>query len=99
MGVLIGVITRRDFANEDVDTESVVGKLIKRPPIYIFEDQSLRDAADLMTIEGVGRVIVVSKQGGLSPIGIITRSDLVEAHRLRLHDIRAKSSERKILRK
>lgn len=84
-GELIGVITRRDFMNPKVDRTTKVETLVHRKPIYIFKGQTLRAAADLMTTKEIGRVIVVAKDKPHKPIGIITRSDLLSAHRTRLH--------------
>ncbi|MCB0308391.1 MAG: chloride channel protein [Bdellovibrionales bacterium] len=85
-GELVGVITKKDFFKNTVST--TVQKLLKRKPIYIFEEQSLRDAADLMTSENVGRIIVVSRLDSQIPKGIITRSDLLSAHQKRLNELK-----------
>jgi H+/Cl- antiporter ClcA len=85
-GVLIGVLTRRDFLRPDVPGSSKVAQLIRRAPIYIYDDQSFRDAADRMTNEEVGRVVVVARGAALKPKGIITRSDLLSAHGRRLRE-------------
>jgi CBS domain-containing protein len=47
-----------------------------------FEGNSLREAADHMVRERVGRLPVVARDQRI--VGIITRSDLLEAHALRL---------------
>jgi H+/Cl- antiporter ClcA len=83
-GILVGVITRRDFLKPDLPGSTPIADLVKQKPIYIYDDQTLRDAADLMSSEGVGRVVVVPRGGPLKPKGIVTRSDLLAAHRVRL---------------
>ena len=50
----------------------------------VFEDSSLREAADHMVTEGVGRLPVVSRQAPRKVIGVLTRSDLLDAHRSRI---------------
>ncbi|MGE3680336.1 MAG: chloride channel protein [Bdellovibrionales bacterium] len=85
-GILIGVITRRDLMKSKEDLK--IRSLIERRPICIFEDQTLRDAADAMTAEKIGRVIIVSRQDPGRPTGILTRSDLLAAHQRRLDEIR-----------
>jgi predicted transcriptional regulator len=50
----------------------------------VYEDSSLRDAADHMVTEEVGRLPVISRDGNLEVVGIISRSDLLTAHRPRL---------------
>ena len=63
-----------------------VRDLVKRPPAVVFEDSSLREAADHMVQEGVGRLPVVSRSNPRKPIGILTRSDLLAAHQRRLDE-------------
>jgi H+/Cl- antiporter ClcA/predicted transcriptional regulator len=81
-GHLIGVITRRDFLGKPRDAH--VRGLVHRHPAIVFEDMSLRDAADHMVRENVGRLPVVAREDPRRVIGIITRSDLLEAHGKRL---------------
>lgn len=88
-GVLVGVVTRSDFMKSEINPSLPIERLIRRKPIYIYEDQSLREAADRMTMEEVGRVIVVTRHGPLKPVGILTRSDLLAAHRTRLNHSRS----------
>ena len=81
---LIGVLTRRDLldlANPDVLPVSAV---LRRPPVVVYEDSSLRDAADQMVIERVGRLPVVRRDAERTVVGIISRSDLLAAHAPRL---------------
>lgn len=74
-GVLIGVVTRKDFGRNR--NSGIIGDLVSRTPIFVFEDQSLREAADIMAYEDIGRIIVVARTGPMIPLGIITRSDLL----------------------
>jgi H+/Cl- antiporter ClcA len=82
-GELLGVLTRRDlFAEHPPD--ATLADLIRRAPVVVFDDSSLREAADQMSESGVGRLPVVTRAAPRTPIGIITRSDLLSAHRQRL---------------
>ena len=83
-GLLVGVVTRRDILDDQAPVERRVGDLIKRAPAVIFDDSSLREAADHMVREGVGRLPVVARRAPRLVIGIITRSDLLSAHQRRL---------------
>jgi chloride channel protein, CIC family len=87
-GRILGVVTRRDLLG-DVDIEQVVGALIRRPAAIIYDDSTLRDAADHMAREAVGRLPVVSRAQTTALVGIVTRSDLIAAHvhRLKEHDL------------
>lgn len=82
-GELIGVVTRRDL--HDARTEGrPLREIIKRPPVVVFDTSTLRDAADQMVLEQVGRLPVVSRDDPRRVIGIVSRSDLLAAHAPRL---------------
>jgi H+/Cl- antiporter ClcA len=83
-GVLVGVVTRRDLNDPLGSRDITVGAALKRPPVAIYPDNTLREAADHMVHEKVGRLPVISRKGPPKVIGIITRSDLLEAHQTRL---------------
>ena len=85
-GDLVGVVTRRDLLDPENAGTARVRQLIKRPVAVVFEDMSLREAADHMVQEGVGRLPVVARAAPRKPIGMLTRSDLLAAHRQRLEE-------------
>jgi CBS-domain-containing membrane protein len=61
-----------------------VGALVRRPAAIAWETSTLREAADLMVRENVGRLPVVSRARPDVVTGVVTRSDLLAAHRRRL---------------
>lgn len=83
--VLVGVVTRRDLLDSYHDDHTPIRAIIKRPPAVAFDDNTLRDAADHMVREGVGRLPVVQRDDPARIVGIISRSDLLSAHQRRLH--------------
>jgi H+/Cl- antiporter ClcA/predicted transcriptional regulator len=84
--ILLGVVTRRMLLHEDgVATRSMMD-LIQRPPIVVYDDLSLRAAADHMVNHDIGRLPVISRIQPGKLVGIITRSDLLRAHRKRIAD-------------
>jgi CBS domain-containing protein len=83
-GRLGGVITRRDLLDPSKEGSTPVSALITRPPSVIYEDSTLREAADHMVHENVGRLPVVLREDPLHVVGIISRSDLLAAHGARL---------------
>lgn len=87
-GRLVGIVTRRDFLDPARADEMTISELITRPPAVVFPDNSLRDAADHMVRENVGRLPVVDRTDPTRLVGMITRSDLLEAHGKRLEEIR-----------
>jgi H+/Cl- antiporter ClcA/predicted transcriptional regulator len=85
-GDLVGVVTRRDLLDPERPATARVRELVHRPVAVVFEDTSLREAADHMLQEGVGRLPVVARAAPRKPVGILTRSDLLSAHRRRLEE-------------
>lgn len=80
---LVGVVTRRDVL-ETRASDARLGDLAHANVAIIYDDCSLRDAADLMATRHIGRLPVVHRDRPDTVIGIVTRSDLVEAHARRL---------------
>jgi CBS domain-containing protein len=85
-GQLLGVLTRRDLLAAGLADDVTVGDLVRRAPLVVREDHSLRDAADHMVEADVGRLVVVGGDGGQQVVGIITRGDLLAAHARRLRE-------------
>jgi chloride channel protein, CIC family len=81
---LVGVVTRRDLLDPENPDALPVRAVVRRPPVVVYEDSSLRDAADQMVIERVGRLPVVRRDAVRTVVGIISRSDLLAAHAPRL---------------
>src|SRR4051812_19958540 len=84
-GDLVGVVTRRDLLEEHA-AGTLVRDLLRKPLAVVFEDSSMREAADHMVQEGVGRLPVVARAAPRIPVGIISRSDLLSAHQRRLEE-------------
>jgi CIC family chloride channel protein len=82
----IGVVTRRDIFDPREGDEKMIRDLVKRAAVVIAASTSLRVAADAMVRDSVGRLLVVADDDPKKVIGIITRSDLLAAHRRRLAD-------------
>ena len=83
-GLLVGVVTRRDLVDNSRAGDELLGAAVTRQPAVVFEDNTLRDAADHMVLEQVGRLPVVSRDDPRRVVGIISRSDLLRAHAPRL---------------
>lgn len=86
-GRLAGVVTRRDLLDHPA-AETLVGALVKRPPLVVDESHTLREAADHMVEAEVGRLVVVDRSNAHRMTGIITRGDLLAAHARRLREAR-----------
>jgi CIC family chloride channel protein len=87
-GILVGVLTRRRVASPALDGSRQIRELLTRPPIIVYDDLTLRAAADHMTNHDVGRLPVVRRENPGKVIGIITRSDLLMAQRRRAEKLK-----------
>ncbi|HET6401645.1 MAG TPA: chloride channel protein [Candidatus Kapabacteria bacterium] len=85
-GELAGVVSRKEIFSSDQNLEVTVASLLHRAPAVAFEDNTLREAADLMVMEKVGRLPIVLREDPLQVIGMLTRSDLLHAHQSRLEE-------------
>ncbi|RDI97146.1 CBS domain-containing protein [Dyella solisilvae] len=85
---LLGVVTRRDLFDASTPDDATVHSLLRRAPLVVREDHSLREAADHMVEADVGRLVVVSGSDGQQVVGIVTRGDLLAAHARRLREAR-----------
>jgi H+/Cl- antiporter ClcA len=83
--LLVGVLTRRDLLAPEVSGQLHLRELIKRPPKIVYSDGTLREAADHMVNHDIGRLPVVNRETR-KVVGMITRSDVLSAHRRRLRD-------------
>jgi CBS domain-containing protein len=83
-GQLLGVVTRRDLVDISRDGATSVRALVHRPPVVVYGDNTLREAADHMVHARVGRLPVVERGAPRKVVGMISRSDLLSAHQHRL---------------
>ncbi len=86
-GNLVGVVTRRNLLAGDQDASMTLHQIISIRPIIVYDDATLREAADTMVSHNVGRLPVVSRRTG-KLMAIVTRSDILSAHRHRLRELR-----------
>jgi len=84
-GLLVGVVTRREFLDPTQPGEKTVRQLIRRHPSLCYDDNTLRDAADHMVNHDIGRLPVLSRTTR-KLVGIVTRGDLLRAHRRRIDE-------------
>lgn len=80
------MLIRGDLIDACLPDIHLIGDMIKRLPIVVSEDHSLREAADHMVNENVGRVIVIDAKAPHRMVGILTRGDLLAAHAQRLRE-------------
>jgi CBS domain-containing protein len=77
--ILVGVLTRRDLLDPAIAAEQPLSKVIRRSPKFVYEDCTVRQAADHMVNHGIGRLPVVRRGTPPQVIGMLTRSDVLSA--------------------
>jgi predicted transcriptional regulator len=85
-GRVRGLVTRRVLLDPSEPGNRRIGDLPLRPPMVVHEHHSLREAADHMVAENVGRLIVVGVDAPHPLVGILTRGDILSAHARRLKE-------------
>ena len=85
-GELVGVLTRRDLLSNPTPEDRPVATIVHVPPMTVFADSTLREAADRMVGFNVGRLPVVDRTIPTKVIGMLTRGDVLSAHRRRLSE-------------
>jgi H+/Cl- antiporter ClcA/CBS domain-containing protein len=84
--VLVGVLTRRDLLDESLAEHARLSEIIRLPPKYVYDDCTVRQAADHMVNHDLGRLPVMSQARPHRLVGIITRSDVLSGYRRRLRE-------------
>ncbi len=82
-GVLHSIVTLRSLLDPAVPADTTLERLARRPPVIVYDDNSLREAVDHMVRHDIGR-LPVFERSTTRLIGIITRSDLLGAYRRRI---------------
>ena len=85
-GRVRGVLTRRALLDPAHPNLRRIGDMLVRAPVVVHEHHSLREAADHMVAENIGRVVVVGTEPSQPLFGILTRGDLLAAHGKRLKE-------------
>jgi CBS domain-containing protein len=86
-GYLVGVLTRRVLLDPAHGPAIALHELLKQPPKTVYDDCTCREAADQMVRHNIGRLPVIARSSPHKIVGIITRSDLLFAHRHRLDEL------------
>lgn len=87
-GQLVGVIGRQDLLDAGRPGDLRIEEVLRAPLVVTFETDSLREAADHMVREGVGRLPVVRREAPRQLVGMISKRELLSAHRLRVDSMR-----------
>ncbi len=79
--VLVGVLTHRDLMDPKAPATATVRDLVRRPPKFVYEDTSVRQAVEHMANHDIGRLPVMTHDKPPRLVGILTRSDIVHSFR------------------
>jgi H+/Cl- antiporter ClcA/CBS domain-containing protein len=77
-GAVLGVVTRAALAGADPTDARPIQALASSEPPVVYEDMSLREAADMMALGGVDLLPVVPRLGTRVVLGVLTRTDLLK---------------------
>ncbi|HET6881215.1 MAG TPA: chloride channel protein [Pirellulales bacterium] len=88
---LVGVVTRRDLVKLTDPDGRRIRDIIVRTPKYVYDDCTVRQAADHMVNHGIGRLPVVSRSVPHRVLGMITRSDILSVYRRRVEEAKAEA--------
>ena len=83
-GVVIGVLTRRDMQPDSAADSQTLRELVMRTLKFVYDDCTVRQAADHMVNHNIGRLPVILRNEPTRLIGIVTRSDILSAYRRRI---------------
>lgn len=85
-GNLVGVITRREIADTSLPGERKIVEVLHQPVRYVYDDCTVRQAADHMVNHNIGRLPVVRRSLPHELVGIVTRSDILSVFQRRVRD-------------
>ena len=95
-GTLAGIVTRKDLLNAALPGDKTMLDVIRRIPVVVYSDCSLRAATEHMVNHGIGRLPVVLRDEPKKIVGMITRSDILSANRHRMEEHSNPSAQIKI---
>lgn len=82
--ILVGVVTRKDLLSPELSEESSARDVAKGLPKFVYDDCTVRQAAEHMSNHAIGRLPVVSRSSPNTIVGMITRSDVIKVFLRRL---------------
>ena len=79
---LIGIIRRRELENQEISGDKKIMEIVQGPLIAIYEDNSMREAADMMARYKVTRIPIIAHDDHQKLIGLISHDDILTARRI-----------------
>ena len=84
--LIAGILTRRDLLDPGKDGAARLESLIRQAPRVVYDDNTLRDAADHMVNHDIGRLPVVSRDDPRHILGYLSRGAILKARRHRIDE-------------
>ena len=97
-GHLVGVLTRRDLLDPRISVSRELREILFRPPKFVYDDCTARQAANHMVNHDIGRLPVVDRTQPPRLVGIVTRSDILSAYRRRIEEDEAQRPDIRVRR-
>jgi chloride channel protein, CIC family len=94
----VGVVTRRNLLDQNVAGDREIHEIVSRPPKFVYDDCTARQAATHMVNHDIGRLPVVLRSQPTNLVGIVTRSDILSAYRRRIEENEAQVPEIRVRR-
>ncbi|MHB9013542.1 MAG: chloride channel protein, partial [Ignavibacteriaceae bacterium] len=79
---LIGIIRRRELENQEISGDKKIMEIVQGPLIAIYEDNSMREAADMMARYKVTRIPIIAHDDHQKLIGLISHDDILTVRRI-----------------
>jgi CIC family chloride channel protein len=98
-GHLCGVLTRRDFFDQEHPGDTRLADLIQGRAAAIYDDCTVREAADHMVRHEIGHLPVMRRGAPGKVVGMMTRSDVLSAYRRRLRASKIEPAQIRFLRR
>ncbi len=81
---IIGILTRREIENAKSQAERKISEIIKGNLVVIYEDSTLREAADMIAFHKISLLPVIAQNDKSKLLGLITHDDILKARRINI---------------
>lgn len=87
--IVKGVVTREQIMNPEEEENTSIKNLITKPLTVLVENNSIREAAELMAESEVYSIPLVNDLDELKLVGILSRNDILKARKLAIIESRS----------
>ena len=87
-----GIVNLIDICNPKYTDELPIAKLLREKQIFIYEDNTLRIAVNIMAKEDIEMLPVVYRDDKTSVIGILSYKDILSAYKHRISEFESRST-------